>query len=171
MGRGQAESSGLRERAFRTIYLPRLDPRRRKRGDRWLSAATSRCDRIGRLVRVRTYDDLFAAAPRSLSGKIAVVTQRMVRAQDGSGYGAANPIRRRGPSEAARRGAVGYPLRSLGTDSHRLPRTVVHEDGIPRIPAALAIPDAEQLEPLAAQGTAIRPPNRCETSRETRDIS
>jgi hypothetical protein len=68
-------------------------------------------------------------------------------------------------------GAVGYPLRSLGTDSHRLPRTVVHEDGIPRIPAALAIPDAEQLEPLAAQGTAIRPPNRCETSRETRDIS
>jgi hypothetical protein len=38
-----------------------------------------------------TYDDLLAAAPGSLSGKIAVVTQRMVRAQDGSGYGAANP--------------------------------------------------------------------------------
>ena len=53
----------------------------------------------------RTYDDLLAAAPGSLNGKIAVVTQRMVRAQDGSGYGAANPIRRYGPSEAARRGA------------------------------------------------------------------
>jgi hypothetical protein len=71
----------------------------------------------------RTYDDLLAAAPGSLNGKIAVVTQRMVRAQDGSGYGAANPIRRRGPSEAAKRGAVAYLLRSLGTDNHRLPHT------------------------------------------------
>src|SRR5258707_2859335 len=104
---------------------------------------------------LRTYDDLLAAAPGSLSGKIAVVTQRMVRAQDGSGYGAANPIRRYGPSEAARRGAVAYLLRSLGTDSHRLPHTgaLNYEDGAPRIPAAaLAIPDADQLERLAALG-------------------
>jgi hypothetical protein len=36
----------------------------------------------------RTYADLLAAPPGSLAGKIAVVTQRMVRAQDGSGYGA-----------------------------------------------------------------------------------
>jgi Peptidase family M28 len=103
----------------------------------------------------RTYDDLLAAAPGSLNGKIAVVTQRMVRAQDGSGYGAANPIRRRGPSEAARRGAVAYLLRSLGTDNHRLPHTgtLNYEDGTPRIPAAaLSIPDAEQLERLAALG-------------------
>ena len=103
----------------------------------------------------RTYDDLLAAAPGSLNGKIAVVTQRMVRAQDGSGYGAANPIRRRGPSEAAKRGAVAYLLRSLGTDNHRLPHTgaLNYEDGAPRIPAAaLAIPDADQLERLAAQG-------------------
>jgi Peptidase family M28 len=103
----------------------------------------------------RTYDDLLAAAPGSLNGKIAVVTQRMVRAQDGSGYGAANPIRRRGPSEAAKRGAVAYLLRSLGTDSHRLPHTgaLNYEDGAPRIPAAaLAIPDAEQLERLVAEG-------------------
>jgi hypothetical protein len=103
----------------------------------------------------RTYDDLLAAAPGSLNGKIAVVTQRMVRAPDGSGYGAANRIRRLGPSEAAKRGAIGYLLRSLGTDSHRLPHTgaLNYEDGAPRIPAAaLAIPDAEQLERLAALG-------------------
>jgi hypothetical protein len=103
----------------------------------------------------RTYDDLLAAAPGSLNGKIAVVTQRMVRAQDGSGYGAANPIRRRGPSEAGKRGAVAYLLRSLGTDNHRLPHTgaLNYDDGAPRIPAAaLAIPDADQLERLAAQG-------------------
>ena len=103
----------------------------------------------------RTYDDLLAAAPGSLNGKIAVVTQHMVRAQDGSGYGAANPIRRYGPSEAARRGAVAYLLRSLGTDNHRLPHTgaLNYRDGASRIPAAaLAIPDAEQLERLAALG-------------------
>jgi hypothetical protein len=103
----------------------------------------------------RTYDDLLAAAPGTLNGKIAVVTQRMVRAQDGSGYGAANQIRRRGPSEAAKRGAVAYLLRSLGTDNHRLPHTgaLNYEEDAPRIPAAaLAMPDADQLERLAAQG-------------------
>ena len=103
----------------------------------------------------RSYDELLAAAPGSLTGKIAVVTQRMVRAQDGSGYGAANAIRRAGPSEAAKRGAVAYLLRSLGTDSHRLPHTgaLNYMDNAPRIPAAaLAIPDAEQLERLAALG-------------------
>jgi Peptidase family M28 len=103
----------------------------------------------------KSYDELLAAAPGSLTGKIAVVTQHMVRVQDGSGYGAANAIRRSGPSEAARRGAVAYLLRSLGTDSHRLPHTgaLNYQDGAPRIPAAaLSIPDAEQLERLAALG-------------------
>ncbi len=103
----------------------------------------------------KTYAELLAAPPGSLTGKIAVVTQRMVRAQDGSGYGAANPIRRSGPSEAAKRGAVAYLLRSLGTDNHRLPHTgaLNYEDGAPRIPAAaLSIPDAEQLERLAVRG-------------------
>jgi hypothetical protein len=103
----------------------------------------------------RTYAELMAAPLGSLAGKIAVVTQRMVRTQDGSGYGAANPIRRSGPSEAARRGAVAYLLRSLGTDSHRLPHTgaLNYDYGTSRIPAAaLAIPDADQLERLAALG-------------------
>jgi hypothetical protein len=107
------------------------------------------------IVLFRTYDELLAAAPGSLDGKIAVVTQRMVRAPDGSGYGAANRIRRLGPSEAAKRGAVAYLLRSLGTDSHRLPHTgaLNYRDDAPRIPAAaLAIPDADQLERLAALG-------------------
>ncbi len=103
----------------------------------------------------RTYSALLAAPPHALDGKIAVVTEHMVRAQDGAGYGAANPIRRAGPSEAARRGAVAYLHRSLGTDSHRLAHTgaLNYADGAPRIPAAaLANPDADQLERLAALG-------------------
>ena len=105
-----------------------------------------------------SYADLLDAAPGALAGKIAVVTQRMVRADDGGGYGAANPIRRRGPSEAAKRGAVAYLLRSLGTDNHRLPHTgaLNYADDAPRIPAAaLSNPDADQLERLAARG-AVR---------------
>ena len=102
-----------------------------------------------------TYAALLAAQPGSLAGKIAVVTERTVRAQNGAGYGAAFMIRRSGASEAARRGAVAYLLRSLGTDNHRLAHTgaLQYDDGAPRIPAAaLAGPDADQLERVAASG-------------------
>src|ERR1700761_4772059 len=60
------------------------------------SVATDENGIEGEVALFRTYDDLLAAAAGSLTGKIAVVTQRMVRAPDGSGYGAANRIRRRG---------------------------------------------------------------------------
>ena len=107
------------------------------------------------IVLFRTYSELLAAPPGSLAGKIAVVTERMTRVMDGAGYGAANPIRRAGPSEAAKRGAIGYLLRSLGTDTHRLAHTGAtnYTADAPRIPAAaLSNPDADQLERLAALG-------------------
>jgi len=107
----------------------------------------------------RTYDEMLAAPPGSLAGKIAVVTQAMPRTQDGSGYGYANKIRTQGPSEAARRGAIAYMLRSLATDSHRVAHTGVtdYQEGVTRIPAAaMSVPDAEQLDRLAAAGGALR---------------
>jgi Zn-dependent M28 family amino/carboxypeptidase len=107
------------------------------------------------MVLFRTYDDLLVAPADSLKGKIAVVTQAMTTTQDGSGYGAAGPVRRSGASEAARRGAVAYLHRSLGTHSHRFPHTgsMSYAEGAPKIPAAaLSPPDAEQLERLAARG-------------------
>src|ERR1700761_2415535 len=102
------------------------------------SVATDASGIEAEIALFRTYADLLAAPPGSLSGKIAVVTQRMVRAQDGSGYGAANPIRRSGPSEAAKRGAVAYLLRSLGTDSPRLAHTgaLNYENAPPRTPSS-----------------------------------
>jgi hypothetical protein len=107
----------------------------------------------------KTFDELLAAPAGSLTGKIAVVTQRMARTQDGSGYGFAIRIRTDGPSEAARRGAIGYLLRSLSTDNNRVPHTGVmtYAADAPRIPcAALSVPDAEQLERLAAKGGPVR---------------
>jgi Zn-dependent M28 family amino/carboxypeptidase len=106
-----------------------------------------------------TYADLLAAPAGSLAGKIAVVTQPMVRAQDGSGYGAMNPARRAGPSEAARRGAVAYLVRSLATGESRAPHTgaLNYQPDAPKIPAAaLSVIDAELIERLAERSGPIR---------------
>jgi len=106
-----------------------------------------------------TYADLLAAPMGSLKGKIAVVTEAMVRTQDGSGYGAANPIRRSGASEAAKRGAVAYLCRSLATNENRLPHTgaLDYTPDAPKIPAAaLSVVDAEQLDRMVALGKPVR---------------
>jgi carboxypeptidase Q len=106
-----------------------------------------------------SFDALLAAPTGSLSGKIAVVTQPMARVQDGGGYGVAVRARHAGASEAARRGAVAYLLRSVATDHHRIAHTGVMEyaEGAPRIPAAaLSVPDADQLERLVAKGEPVR---------------
>jgi carboxypeptidase Q len=111
------------------------------------------------IVLFKTYEELLAQPTNSLNGKIAVVTQPLTRIQDGSGYGAINKMRNEGPSQASRRGAIGYLLRSLGTDSHRMPHTGATDfpKGVVRIPAAaLSVPDAEQLERLVAKGAPVR---------------
>jgi hypothetical protein len=110
-------------------------------------------------VLFHTYAELLAAPMGSLTGKIAVVTQSMVRTQTGEGYGAAVPIRTSGPSEAAKRGAVAYLLRSLATNENRLPHTGAtrYAPGAPKIPAAaLSVADAELLDHMAARGQPIR---------------
>src|SRR5580700_2757054 len=100
----------------------------------------------GEVALFHSYADLLAAPPGSLTGKIAVVTQPMPRATEGTGYGALNAVRRQGPSEAARRGAVAYLLRSLATGVSREPHTgaLNYQADAPKIPAAaLSTIDAE----------------------------
>lgn len=106
-----------------------------------------------------SWPSLLAAPVGSLRGKIAVVLHPMARSQDGSGYGAAGVVRRAGPSEAARRGAVAFMMRSLGSEIGRSPHTGVtrYEDGVPQIPAAaMSTADAEQIGRLAAAGRRLR---------------
>jgi hypothetical protein len=113
----------------------------------------------GEIALFHTYADLLAAPPGSLTGKIAVVTQPMPRATDGTGYGALNPVRRAGPSEAARRGAIAYLHRSLATGISREPHTgaLNYQADAPKIPAAaLSTIDAELIDRLAARGQPIR---------------
>jgi Zn-dependent M28 family amino/carboxypeptidase len=103
----------------------------------------------------RTYNELIAAPESAVKGKIVVITQPMVRAQDGAGYGVAGISRRAGPVEAAKRGAVGLLIRSISTSDSTVPHTGVTAfgEGVVSIPsAALGVPEAEQLERLAAKG-------------------
>ncbi|WP_321323722.1 M28 family peptidase [uncultured Parasphingorhabdus sp.] len=93
----------------------------------------------------------------SLAGKIAFVTHKMHRSQDGSGYSAFGPVRWVGPSIASQKGAVAYVIKSIGTDYHRNPHTgsTGFGEGVKPIPAgALSLPDADNLERMVklAQG-------------------
>ncbi len=106
------------------------------------------------VVRFPDLAALKAAPAASLTGRIAFVDQRMFRAQDGSGYGQTVAIRVRSAALAASKGAVAVLIRSVGTDSHRLPHTGMmrYEEDTPRIPAAaLSNPDADQLARLLAR--------------------
>jgi len=106
-----------------------------------------------------TYADMLAQPVGSLAGKIVVVTQPMVRAQDGSGYGALAVMRFMGAAEAEKRGAIAYLVRTLSTSDSRLPHTGATDfpPGMAPIPAgALSVPDAEQLDRLSVGGRPLR---------------
>ena len=68
---------------------------------------------------------LDAAPEGSLAGKIAFVDYQMQRYRDGHDYGVGGGggIRGKGPSAAIRKGAIGFLMRSAGTDTSRARRT------------------------------------------------
>ena len=110
------------------------------------------------VVEFADLDALKAAPDGMLSGKIAFVNLKMTRTRDGSGYGPVSNVRRAGASEAARKGAVALLIRSVGTDSDRLPHTgmMKYEDGVARIPAAaLSVPDADLLANMLRRGKPV----------------
>lgn len=112
-------------------------------------------DVTAELVRFDSVAALEAADPATLRGKLAFVDVPMARSRDGSGYGAAGPVRGRGPSIAARKGAAGYLMRSISTSPHRVANTGITRfdaDVTPIPSAALSLPDADQLARLLTRG-------------------
>jgi hypothetical protein len=110
------------------------------------------------VVEFATLEALQAAPAGSLTGKIAYVSNRMERFRDGHGYGPAVKARK-GASDAAAKGAVAYLIRSIGTDSDRLPHTgnQTYTEGGGQIPAAaLSNPDADQLSRMLRRGQPVR---------------
>jgi len=105
---------------------------------------------------IALFPDLVAlrAAPDNVvKGKIVFIDERMTRAQDGSGYGAAVAKRSQCRVIAAAKGAAACLIRSVGTDHHRFPHTGSGGNEGPKLPnAAVSAPDADQLARLAAKG-------------------
>ena len=119
------------------------------------SGATPRGGVTAEVVGFASVDELRAAPAKSLRGKIAYVSHRMTRTQDGSSYGYWGAVRRTAPALAAEKGAVATVIRSLGTDLTRGPHTGVTTTPEGRRPSpagALSNVDADQLERLLAKG-------------------
>ncbi|NVJ66229.1 MAG: M20/M25/M40 family metallo-hydrolase [Gammaproteobacteria bacterium] len=105
-----------------------------------------------------TLDDLKNAPENDAKGKIVFIKYKMKKARDGSGYGPAVSARGSGAVEAAKKGAVGILIRSIGTDSHRMAHTGMmrYAEGVNKIPAAaLSSPDADLLENMLRRGKPV----------------
>jgi len=111
------------------------------------------------IIHFATLADLMDAPAGAAEGKIVYISNRMNRAQDGSGYGPAVAARGAGAVEAAKKGAVAVLIRSIGTDSHRVPHTGMmrYAEGVTKIPAAaLSNPDADILSAQIERGQPVR---------------
>ena len=121
------------------------------------SVATPKRGLEAEVVRAESLEALAALPDEAVRGKIVFLDQAMERRRDGSGYGATVGIRSMGPVEAAKKGAVGVVIRSVGTGTHRFPHTggTRYDDAVPKIPAAaLAIPDADLLAAQIARAAS-----------------
>ncbi len=118
------------------------------------------------IVRFASLEELEGGAD-AVRGKIVFIDRPTARTSDGSGYGSAGRVRSRGPSAAARLGAIGILIRSIGTDDGRLPHTggLDYARDAPRIPAAaVSSDDAALLTRLLRRGPVrVRFTLRCRT--------
>jgi carboxypeptidase Q len=106
-----------------------------------------------------TYQE-FLDSTEDVKGKIVVILQPMAQTSDGSGYGRmSGTVRWMGPVEAQKRGAAGFVLRSLSTDTHRFAHAGASAwqdgKGIPSM--AISVPDAlaiSRIKKMQTQGKA-----------------
>lgn len=111
---------------------------------------------VAEVVRFADMAALEAAPNSAVAGRIVFIDERMMRAQDGAGYGVA--VRKRGRCAPVAQGksAVGCLIRAVGTDPHRF----AHQGGASRqqdgasLPAmAISPADADILARLVARGS------------------
>ncbi len=102
--------------------------------------------------------DALQKTDQDLTGKLVFISGLMEKAPDGAGYGPAGMKRRIGASEAAKHGAIGVLIRSVGTSSHRFAHTggMRYAPDAPKIPiAAMSGPDADQMERIFERGETV----------------
>ena len=114
---------------------------------------------VAEVVEARSFDELTALGER-VQGKIVLFNRPIVRNGEGEqGYGNASSLRSRGPSEAAKLGAVATLIRSLGTASYRVPHTgaMHYLDEVAKIPAAaVAAEDADLIHRLLSSAEPVK---------------
>lgn len=122
------------------------------------SVGTSDDGLIAPVIGFDSLDDLKKAPASRIAGHVVYIGDRMVRSQEGSGYGTAVKKRGEGAHVAAQKGARALLIRSAGTSEHRLAHTgsARHKDKNPTIPAvALSNPDADMLEAQLESGQPV----------------
>ncbi|HEX7046777.1 MAG TPA: M28 family peptidase [Gammaproteobacteria bacterium] len=110
------------------------------------------------VIAVENLDELATLKRTDVRGHIVYINGEMERRRDGSGYGEAVGKRTNGAVEAAKLGAVGVVIRSVGTDNNRHAHTgaMRYADDVKRIPAiALSNPDADMLDRQLATGRDV----------------
>jgi hypothetical protein len=110
------------------------------------------------VVEVASLEELSDLGAEKVRGRIVLFNKALAPGTGFEGYSAVAPLRSRGPSAAARLGAVATLVRSLGTSSMRLPHTggLRYAEDAPRIPAAaVTAEDAELLHRLLARGGTV----------------
>lgn len=107
------------------------------------------------VVRFPDMAALQAAPESAVRGRIVFIDERMMRTQDGSGYGAAVMKRGLCAPVAFAKGAAACLIRSVGTDANRF----AHQGGQSRQPEGVSLPaasispaDADVLARLVARG-------------------
>ncbi len=111
------------------------------------------------VLAVASLEELKAVRPELVRGRIVFFHGRMERTRDLSGYTKAVAVRGRGAIEAAKLGAVGVVIRSVGTSNDRVAHTgtMRYDPEVTQVPAlALSNPDADLLERQLASGQPVR---------------
>lgn len=119
------------------------------------SVGTPKGGITAKVVVVESFDDLEAKAAQ-VKGNIVLYNVAMPPYSEtkGSGYGEVSQYRGKGPSRAAKLGAVAVLMRSVTAHSLRTPHTgaLRYDDKLPKIPAAaITVEDALLIARLAAK--------------------
>lgn len=91
------------------------------------------------VVRVTSLDEVTSASPDAYRDRLVFFDVPIVRARDGSGYGAGAKIRVLGPAAAAAKGALAVLVRSVGTANDDAPHTGVTKEPEPPASAVAAV--------------------------------
>ena len=109
------------------------------------------------LIEFKTLEALKKAKRKDIEGKIVFINQEMDASQiiTFKAYGACYPIRGDGAIEAAKLGAIGVIIRSLGLPDDDYPHTgsMKYDSAVTKIPAAaISTHDADNLSKASQQG-------------------